>query len=101
MASPALQSQGGAAQELDEGLHTPASSRTAAPPQGLRRNPRYRFLTERLHRLGPRPVAEAIIEVAAGRDVIEVLEQFARFEPEFVEYVGACDWPPLPIARVA
>jgi hypothetical protein len=68
------------------------SARPRAPD--LRGNPRFRRLTERLHQLGPRPVGEALLAVAEGRDPIAVLEEYAALDPEFVRYVGARDWPP-------
>jgi hypothetical protein len=59
-----------------------------------RQEPRFHRLTERVHRLGPRPVGELLLEVAAGRDLIEAPEDYARHDPEFVAYVGARDRPP-------
>jgi hypothetical protein len=48
------------------------ASHLASPPQAaLRRDPRFRRLTEQLHRLGVRAVAECLLEVATGRDLIE------------------------------
>jgi hypothetical protein len=60
----------------------------------LRRDLRFRQLTRRLYRLGERPVGEALLAVAQGRDPLEVLEEYAALDPEFVRYVGARDWPP-------
>jgi hypothetical protein len=60
----------------------------------LRRDLRFRQLTRRLYRFGERPVGEALLAVAAGRDPLEVLEEYAQLDPEFVRYVGARDWPP-------
>jgi hypothetical protein len=54
----------------------------------LRRDLRFRQLTRRLHRLGERPVGEALLAVAQGRDPLEVLDL------DFVRDVGARDWPP-------
>jgi hypothetical protein len=31
--------------------------------------------------------------VQRGRDLIEVLEEYAQLDPAFVRYVGARDWP--------
>src|SRR5918994_4854487 len=69
-------------------------SRTHAYPQHLRQDLRFHRLTERIWRLGPRPVGELLLEVAAGRDLIEAPEDYARHDPEFVAYVGARDRPP-------
>jgi hypothetical protein len=66
----------------------------------LRQNHRFRKLSQGVWRLGPRPCAEAILSIAAGRDPIEVLEELARHDPEFVRYLGARDWPPQ-VWRVA
>jgi hypothetical protein len=60
------------------------------PDVGLRQDPR---LTERLHRLGPRPVDEALLKVARGRDVLEVLEELARVEPLVRRWPQAREWP--------
>jgi hypothetical protein len=60
----------------------------------LRHDLRFRRLTERLHRLGPRPLGELLIEVAAGDDLLDTLERNTRHSPKFVRYVGARDWPP-------
>jgi len=50
---------------------------------------RRRFLVARLHAAGPRPVLEAFIEVAAGRDLDAVLEDFARVRPSIYRVGGA------------
>ena len=39
-------------------------------------------LAERLHRLGPRPVLEALAEVEAGKPLDSVLVEFARLDSE-------------------
>jgi hypothetical protein len=60
----------------------------------LRRRPGFHRLTERLHQLGPRPVGELLFEVAAGRDLLEALEEYSRSDPAAVELLEARDWPP-------
>jgi hypothetical protein len=60
----------------------------------LRRDPRFHRLTEHLHRLGPRPVGELLLEVAAGRDLIDALERYAVLDPASVARLGGRDWPP-------
>jgi hypothetical protein len=70
------------------------SSNSAKVKEHLRANPRYRRLTERLHRLGPRPIGEAIIAVADGRDILSVLEEYAQLDPAAVALLDARDWPP-------
>ena len=59
----------------------------------LRRDLRFHRLTERLHRLGPRPVGELLLEVAAGRDLLEALEEYVALDPAAVARLGARDWP--------
>jgi hypothetical protein len=68
--------------------------------QVLRQSARFRLLTTHLHNLGVRPVGEALLEVAAGRDLIETLEAYARLSPQLVAIVGGRHWPPLPTARI-
>jgi hypothetical protein len=67
----------------------------------LRRDPRFRLLTERLHRLGPRPVGEALLEVASGRDLVAVLEDYAKLDPAAVARLEARDGPASPVWRAA
>jgi hypothetical protein len=86
----------GSGEDLAADTATPASN-----SQALRACLRSRHLTERLHALGPRPVGELLIEVAAGRDLLDALEEYSRLEPRTVAVIGARDWPPLPLARVA
>jgi hypothetical protein len=69
--------------------------------QALRHDPSYRHLTDSLWRLGLRPFGELLLEVAASRDLSTALEEDAALDPRTVAIVGARDWPPVPIARVA
>lgn len=55
---------------------------------------------EHLHRLGPRPVLEALIEAAETGDLDATLERFGRLDPEVVEALGADEFPPTPIYEV-
>jgi hypothetical protein len=63
----------------------------------LRRNPRFHRLTCALHRLGPRPLGELLIEIAEAHgiegDVLARLELFAGLDPITVRTVEARDWP--------
>ena len=52
---------------------------------------RLRQLAQHLHRLGPRPTFEFLREVAAGADLYERLEQYARLDPAIVKYLGASE----------
>jgi hypothetical protein len=65
----------------------------------LRRDPRFRALVNHLHRLGPRPIGEALITLSGNREreLLAVLEEFARLDPATVAAVGARNWPPLPV----
>ncbi len=53
---------------------------------------------EHLHRLGARPVLEALVEVADGRDLN--LDAFARLDPDIVNALGGDDFPPQPLHEV-
>ena len=55
---------------------------------------------EHLHRLGARPVLEALVEVADGRDLGLVLDAFAALDPDIVNAVGGADFPAPPIHAV-
>jgi hypothetical protein len=57
-----------------------------------------RKFVAQLYSAGPRPVLEALIEVADGRDLDAVLERFARIAPETYRAVGA---DALPIDTLA
>ena len=55
---------------------------------------------ERLHRLGPRPLLEALIEVASGGDLDATLVRYGRLDPAAVRAVGGHRFPPPPISAV-
>jgi hypothetical protein len=75
---------------------------SAAPPQqNLRASPRFRRLTERVHKLGPRPCAEVMLAAAAGRDLMSVLSVYAEIDEQLLNAFQGRTWPPLSIARVA
>lgn len=63
---------------------------------GLRR----RRAAEHLHRLGPRPALEAMIEIAAGADLDATLARYARLDPDIVDALGGDDFPPQPLHEV-
>jgi hypothetical protein len=56
--------------------------------------PRLRHLAERLHALGPRPLFEFLVEVAAGADLVDRLERYADLDPDVVHRLGADRMPP-------
>ena len=80
-------------------------SRTAAPAEVLRLDPRFRGLTRHLHRLGPRPLGELLLEIARDHDLepalVAKLEVYADLDPVAVPLLGACDWPSVPVSVVA
>ena len=63
---------------------------------------RFRRLVRHLHRLGPRPVGELLLEVAADQDeLLRRLEDLARWDPAVVAWLGADDWRDILPRRVA
>jgi hypothetical protein len=62
------------------------------------RNARRQRLALRLHEAGPRPTFEAILDIAAGHDLDETLEDFARLDASTYEAVGANR---LPIQKIS
>ena len=72
--------------------HQPASSLTSD-----RRSARRQRLVAHLHAAGPRPVLEALISVAAGNGLDEVLADFARLPVATYVALGA---DVLPIDRL-
>ncbi len=61
MENPAV--QGGVRRRLPERLDTPEFTKTVSTAQDLA-GPRFGHMVECLHRLGPRPLAETIVEIA-------------------------------------
>jgi hypothetical protein len=53
------------------------------------RSARRQRLVAHLHAAGARPTFEALLEVAAGRDLDAVLERFARIPPAIYRDIGA------------
>ena len=82
---------------------TGSAEHTATRPvrQAFRLSPRYRHLTNHLHQLGPRPVAEVLLLVASGRDLLATLEEYAALDPQLVACLGGRHWPPPPLRAVA
>jgi hypothetical protein len=50
---------------------------------------RLQYLAARLHALGPRPTYELLRELAAGADLLNRLEVYARLDPDMVRALGA------------
>jgi hypothetical protein len=61
------------------------SVRHQADPRNVRRQ----NLVAHLYACGPRPTLEALLAVAAGNDLDQVLEDFARLSAETYHRVGA------------
>ena len=60
------------------------------------RGPRYHYLVRRLHRLGPRPVGELLVEVTPDQDDLLLrLEQMALWDQATIRWLGADDWHTL------
>jgi hypothetical protein len=50
--------------------------------------PRIRQLAEQLHALGPKPLTELLLEVAAGSNLWDRLGVYCRLDPEVVRKLG-------------
>jgi hypothetical protein len=59
-----------------------------------RKCPRLRFLAGHLFACGQRSIYEFILAIAAGADLREELERFARLPPEIFRQIGADAMPP-------
>jgi hypothetical protein len=53
------------------------------------------LLRARIYDLGPRTLAELILELAAGANPVERIERYARLDPAIVAAVGAGELPPI------
>jgi hypothetical protein len=56
------------------------------PPDNTARR---QYLCERVHAAGPRPTFHALSDVASGKDLDEVLEDYARLPTSFYRITGA------------
>ena len=62
-------------------------------------------LAQHLHNLGPRPVAECLLEIAGHDDgarttLLAALERYAKLDPATVRGVGGDVFPPIPLHEV-
>jgi hypothetical protein len=71
------------------GAHYLGGSEGYQHPSDNRLNARRQYLSERLHAAGPRPVLEALIDVADGADIDRTLENYARIPSSFYRLMGA------------
>ena len=66
--------------------------------------PRYEHLCRQVHALGPRPLAEMLIEIATATGqpdlIANRLQAYAQLDPEIVRAVGADRFPPAPLGLV-
>lgn len=68
----------------------------------LRQCPRFLHLVNKLHALGPRPVGEILLQVAADEEaLVASLERLAELDPRLVAALDARDWPRAPLISVA
>ena len=58
-------------------------------------------MAERIHRLGPRPWLELVLEVADGADVDDALLRYAAADPAVIRAFGADRFPTPPIRLVS
>jgi hypothetical protein len=59
------------------------------PNNAAKRNPKRQRQARHLHDAGPRPVLEALLAVASGADLDDVLADFARIPVDFYHDLGA------------
>ncbi len=66
--------------------------------------PRFEYMVEHLHRLGRRPLAELLIEIARSTGqpavIADRVEAYSRLDPERVRTIGADKFPPMPLEVV-
>jgi hypothetical protein len=68
-------------------------------------NVRLPILAQHLHDLGPRPVAECLLEIAGNDDgaritLLAALERYSKLTPAMVAAAGADVFPPAPLHEV-
>ena len=95
--------QGGVRRRLAERLDTPEFTKTVSTAQDLA-GPRFEHMVECLHRLGPRPLAEMIVEIAtvtgeAGL-VVGLVQEYSALDPAVVRALGADSFAPMPLGVV-
>jgi hypothetical protein len=73
---------------LEEKLDELAHSKATDKPRQVR-SARLQRLIAHLHEAGPRPVMEAMLEVARGKPLDSVLEAYGRIPVEIYHQLGA------------
>jgi len=61
---------------------------------------RFQRDVEAVHRLGPRAVAELLLELKNGADLDDRLARYAELDPATVRALGADRFPPHPLSVV-
>ena len=73
-------------------------------PVEIAAGPRLDRLIERVHRLGPRPLAEMLAEIAIATGqpavVSDRVKAYAELDPEIVRAVDADHFPPPPMVLI-
>jgi hypothetical protein len=102
---PGCSDPGGAA-DVKSGLELRLSDTSATESQGAADLADFRFQRSvaRLYRLGPRVIAEMLVELGRQRLIrteIEVLvERYANLDPGLLAAVAADRFPPLPTRQI-
>ncbi len=95
--------EGGVAETIErhfEVATSTASARNFQAARDLRRQ------AEELHRRGPRPIGELLLELidrwgsAFEADLVQRLERYSGIDAEIYYTVGAAEYPPAPIHAV-
>ena len=100
-AAPVTPHRRAAAAKASAQLPRPSAGRSTP----LRQSPRFKRLTDHLHRLGPRPTGELLLALVEEHDieadVLRGLEKFARLDPATVARVDGRHWPPPALKAIA
>ena len=86
-----------------DGLFTAQNTQTASNLQGLA-GPRHERMVERVHSLGPRPLAELLAEIAIATGepalVVGLVQEYSALDPEIVRALGGDSFPVMPLQVV-
>lgn len=100
MKSAALSGGGAKAGSQEESVgahHSAKRPRLQAPTIN---DLRFRRVVERVYRLGPRVVAELLVELDADPQLVERYAELDRFPRVTLHAVGADSFPPVPLHSV-